>query len=135
MVNLDISPRFTKRVVLSTLARLYDPLGWISPVVVQGKILMQELWKQKLACDEELPPETSMNWKAFFQSLPKLSGVSIPRWNRYHPDNVVNELLGFADASTKAYAAVVYLRTIDPQGNVSVNLLASKTRVAPFDVV
>lgn len=37
----------------------------------------------------------------------------------------------FADASERAYAAVLYLRTISG-GNVSVSLLLAKTRVTPL---
>lgn len=33
----------TKRNILSLIARLYDPLGWLSPVIVIPKILIQEL--------------------------------------------------------------------------------------------
>ena len=40
------------------------------------------------------------------------------------------ELHGFSDASSKAYAAVVYLRSVHQNGKVEVSLVASKTRVA-----
>ena len=33
----------TKRSILSRIARLFDPLGWLGPVIVQAKILMQSL--------------------------------------------------------------------------------------------
>lgn len=35
--------KVTKRVILSEVARLYDPLGWLAPVVIIGKILIQKL--------------------------------------------------------------------------------------------
>jgi hypothetical protein len=45
-------------------------------------------------------------------------------------DKIV-ELHGFCDASNEAYAAVVYIKVIDENDKVKVNLLTSKTRVAP----
>ncbi|XP_015122549.1 uncharacterized protein LOC107044981 [Diachasma alloeum] len=39
----------TKRVVSSEIAQIFDPLGFIAPVVVKGKILLQDLWKLKYA--------------------------------------------------------------------------------------
>ncbi|CAB0045245.1 unnamed protein product [Trichogramma brassicae] len=36
----------TKRRILSEVARIYDPTGWIAPVVVRAKILLQYLWLQ-----------------------------------------------------------------------------------------
>ena len=38
-------------------------------------------------------------------------------------------LVGFSDASKKGYAAVLYIRVQDRDGEVTVNLVASKTRV------
>ena len=44
----------TKRVVISLIGRIYDPLGFLSPVTVRFKILMQELCKNKLGWDQLL---------------------------------------------------------------------------------
>ena len=40
--------------------------------------------------------------------------------------------MGFCDASTKGYAAVIYFRKETPPGDVQTVLLGSKTRVAPM---
>jgi len=37
----------TRCSILSFVAKLYDPLGWAAPVVIIGKILLQELWLLK----------------------------------------------------------------------------------------
>ncbi|XP_075162759.1 uncharacterized protein LOC142235390 [Haematobia irritans] len=44
----------TKRKVLSTVAQLFDPAGWIAPVVIRSKILMQQLWLEGLDWDDVL---------------------------------------------------------------------------------
>ena len=38
----------TKRKVLSLIARLYDPLGLLSSIVCQFKLIMQSLWVKEL---------------------------------------------------------------------------------------
>ncbi|GFW27431.1 hypothetical protein TNCV_2791811 [Trichonephila clavipes] len=49
--RINISPpnevRPTKRQLLSTIAKIYDPLGFLSPTTTQLKILMQDIWKEK----------------------------------------------------------------------------------------
>ncbi|XP_077280500.1 uncharacterized protein LOC143907531 [Temnothorax americanus] len=45
----------TKRRVLSETARFFDPLGWLAPVVIRAKILIQSAWLQKLDWDDLLP--------------------------------------------------------------------------------
>ena len=44
----------TKRVVLSFIARLFDPLGLVTPFVMTVKCLFQELWKFVVPWDEEV---------------------------------------------------------------------------------
>ena len=42
----------TKRVVLSFIARLFDPLGFVTLFVMLAKCLFQEIWKQGLTWDQ-----------------------------------------------------------------------------------
>ena len=52
----------TKRVILSDISRLYDPLAWLTPITVPDKILMQDLWILKCDWDSPLPDEVSDRW-------------------------------------------------------------------------
>ncbi|KAL7724362.1 hypothetical protein ACLKA6_005826 [Drosophila palustris] len=62
-VNFDIPVCIpTKRIILSTIARLFDPMGWLSPIVITAKMLMQVLWKTKLKWDDHVPTEVQKSW-------------------------------------------------------------------------
>lgn len=52
--------KITKRTILSEIARIFDPLGFISPVTVRAKIILQELWLAKVEWDDLLPSEMSI---------------------------------------------------------------------------
>ena len=72
-------------------------------------------------------------WNGFIKEIEALSEVRIPRCyflNEAKP--VQHQLHGFSHASEKAFAAVVYLRTLYTSGEVNLRLIASKTRVAPL---
>ncbi|GFV34267.1 integrase catalytic domain-containing protein [Trichonephila clavipes] len=56
-VKISDKVNFSKRDVLSEIARLYDPLGLIGPIVTKAKIFIQELWKIKLDWSVQLPPD------------------------------------------------------------------------------
>ncbi|XP_011859943.1 PREDICTED: uncharacterized protein LOC105557339 [Vollenhovia emeryi] len=118
--------------VLSTIAKLFDPLGWASPVIVTAKIFIQTLWSLRVDWDEVLPSSTQSRWAAIYQALSHLNEVTISHWTGQTFDSQRCELHGFAEASTVAYAACVYLRLISSSGEVTVKLLAEKSRVAPL---
>nr|XP_012145736.1 PREDICTED: uncharacterized protein LOC105663123 [Megachile rotundata] len=121
----------TKRSLLSRVARLFDPLGWLAPVVVLTKMLIQTTWLQQLEWDTPLAPTEATTWINILDDLPVLEAVKIPRWFiGFTPEGNV-ELHGFADASERAYGAVIYLRTVQ-NGKISVSLVQAKTRVAPL---
>ncbi|XP_070851548.1 uncharacterized protein [Drosophila suzukii] len=71
------------------------------------------------------------NWLKCREDLGTLQKFQLPRLVANEADNI--ELHGFSDASTKAYAAVVYSRVTNEDGSISVSLVAAKTRVAPLE--
>lgn len=124
------NPR-TKRSILSMIAKLFDPLGWVTPVIISAKIFMQTLWRLHLDWDDDLPPSSFDQWSSIYEALPQLNNIKIPRWTGLNVQVNTYELHGFSDASTGAYAAAVYLRSILRGGEISINLLAGKSKVAP----
>ncbi|CAK1597756.1 unnamed protein product [Parnassius mnemosyne] len=127
-----VSTPLTKRKVVADIARLFDPLGWISPVIISAKVIIQKLWMSGIEWDQELPDKLLQEWIAYRGSLIDLSGFTIPRWIYTRDNNERVELHGFSDASCHAYAAVVYLRVINNTGEIYTSLITSKTKVAPI---
>lgn len=127
----------TKRVVLSLLARIFDPLGFLGPFVVSIKIMFQEVWKLGLNWDQEVPGDIKKRFQKWIADLESLKELTIPRcyvsvsWLK----SKSFELHCFSDSSLKAYGAVVYLKTVEVDGTVSVALVLSKVRVSPLKPV
>ncbi|XP_029172968.1 uncharacterized protein LOC114941934 [Nylanderia fulva] len=134
-VKFNFPTALTKRSILSCIASLYDPLGWAAPVVINAKIILQELWLLHCDWDAPLPNELSQRWNAFASEFPQLESVRIPRWTGQSPDNLALEIHGFADASNRAYAAVVYLRVFHSLSEYRVSLIVAKSKVAPVKTV
>ena len=132
-VNLKHCPTtFTKRNVLSIIASIFDPLGLLGPVIILAKILMQELRKARLGWDEPLVPELLESWKGIYQELPLLNDMRVGRMILGRGKIRYIEIHGFSDASERAYAACVYVRSIKETGECSVHLVCSKSRVSPL---
>jgi hypothetical protein len=119
----------TKRQLLQTTARFYDPLGLFSPVSVVGKILFQETWCRGLQWEEILPHDLAVRWHVWTNSLPLLSGIHVPRWMGTSTGHDT-QIHVFCDASEKAYGAVLYLRSTSREA-ILVRLACSKNRLAP----
>lgn len=125
----------TKRSILSFIARFFDPLGWATPVIITAKILIQELWIRRYDWDSPLGEELTRPWEKYCAEFTQLKEIRIGRWTGMHPQNAAVELHGFADASNRAYAAVVYLRILRSLDEISVVLLTAKSKVAPIKTI
>lgn len=123
----------TKRQILSTVAKLFDPAGWISPVIIQAKMLLQQLWLEGTDWDDCVKPGTLIKWNEFLENLPLLANLKIPRWVNFAPSLSI-QMHGFCDASEKAYCAAVYIRIQNGSSTFS-NLLVSKGKVAPINPI
>ncbi|XP_063893017.1 uncharacterized protein LOC126056575 [Helicoverpa armigera] len=120
----------TKRSILSNLFKIFDPLGLLSPCVVQTKIILQQLWLEKLGWDDHIPEEISKAWDKFSESLSALMAIKIPRHVLCDEPTSI-ELHSFCDASQSAYGACVYARSINSGNIVTVRLLCAKSKIAP----
>ena len=100
----------------------------VTPVTVRAKILLQEVWLTKLTWDEPLPDTIKERWTAILADLRELPNIYIPRlyFPRSQTGTHIDNLFVFADASTKAYGAIVYLNSGD-----YISFAMSKNRVAP----
>ncbi|XP_015189529.1 PREDICTED: uncharacterized protein LOC107073404 [Polistes dominula] len=126
--------KWTKLSMLSQLAKFFDPLGWLSPTIIRAKILMQATWLLKISWDDPLPLKIADDWIRWLDGTKLLGKINISRRNHFSPDIEKLELHGFADASKEAYAAVLYLRII-VKNQVHIQLLTSKTKVAPIKIL
>ena len=132
LVKYVESLTLTKRSLLKFTAKLFDPLGFLSPYVIQLKLLFQKLCLDHRNWDDPLQGEARKRWKEIVSELPFLSRIRVPRYyfkSGFNASTV--QLHGFCDASSNAYAAVVYLRSTYDSGHVEVRIVTSKTRVAP----
>lgn len=121
----------TKRSILSDVSRLFDPFGWLSPVVIIAKIMILKLWLRRLDWDDEAPFDLVEEWTKYRKKITYLQSIRVPRWFQIMPRSKVIQLHGFADASMTSYAAVIYLRVVNEDDVVHVVMVASRTKVAP----
>lgn len=126
--------QWTKRKVLSQIGRIYDPNGPQSPITIIAKIIIQKLWKMVCDWDDPIDEPVLGQWTSFLINLMNITKISIPRWMGLKAI-WKSELHGFCDASESAYAAVVYIRTTRADGEITVRLAQSKTKVAPLKTV
>lgn len=125
----------TRRSILREVARIYDPLGVINPVVTKCKVFVQGLWQLKLGWDDPLPNSCIVSWLELRESLEHLRVLDIPRLvlNPFGTRSGM-QIHGFADASQLAYGAALYIRTSILNGESTVRLLCAKSKVAPIKV-
>ncbi|XP_043064470.1 uncharacterized protein LOC122320342 [Drosophila ficusphila] len=97
-IHAEVSLGSTKRIILSNIARLFDPLGLIAPVIVSAKLIIKDVTMAKqtqkdgfqvfLGWDGPVPEELALRWKAFRTSMQHIDCITIPRWLRFTTTNI-----------------------------------------------
>ena len=118
---------------MSDIAKTFDVLGWLSPVILVLKLLYRNLWERNLGWDQQVPEDLRLQHEQWRNELPLLAEIRLPRhyFNGRKPETI--SLHGFSDASKSAFSAVIYVRATYSSGPPTSALVLSKTRVAPLD--
>ncbi|XP_048734152.2 uncharacterized protein LOC125650167 [Ostrea edulis] len=122
---------FTQRGLLSTLNSLFDPMGFIAPLVITGRILARSICSTDAAWDDDLPDTYRHDWENWRQSLHSLSRFSVPRM--FMPGSLSKvdkpEIHIYSDASEKAIAAVAFVKDSETG---KYGFILGKTKLAPL---
>lgn len=113
----------TKKILLSQVARFYDPIGFAAAFIIGAKIGLQELWQIGLHWDDKLPCNVvqgnegaQRDWRWLVPpETPEAPGLCV-----------------FSDASQDAFGACAYIRQKTKQNTYEVDFVAAKSRVAPL---
>ena len=121
--------------LLSSIATVYDPLGFASSLLLPGREINQELCKLKLSWDDNLPEEIRLRWRKWREGLISLQEFRIPRC--FKPEGFGRvaqaELYHFADASQEhGCGTASYLRLINDQGKIHCSFVMGKSRLRPL---
>nr|XP_041630860.1 uncharacterized protein LOC121502108 [Drosophila kikkawai] len=122
----------TKREYSSLLMSTFDPLGFLCCLMITAKLLLREIWRQKIQWDEPLPEEIGRSFAAWRRQMDAVGQFRCPR--HYFGRGAVRtiKLHVFVDASQSAFAAVAYWRVMYEDGNVLASFVCAKTKCAPM---
>ncbi|XP_018395641.1 PREDICTED: uncharacterized protein LOC108774118 [Cyphomyrmex costatus] len=134
-VKLEGDEEDTKRRAVSKIARVFDPLGLVTPVLIVGKIVLQKIWRQNVEWDQRLPVDLMIEWKDYCSSLNHLNNLQVQSNISIHSQDAIFDVYGFGDASEMAYGACLYAVNTDQQGIIHSELICAKAKVAPLKTV
>ena len=126
----------TRRSVLANVARVFDPSGFLTPIILQAKLLMRESWSNPgLGWDDPLPDVLKSRWVDLLASMLRLQDLVIPR-SLWPMEEVVGlpSLVVFTDGSAMAFGAVAYIRWQLTGGSFWTRLVMAKGKIAPKGV-
>ena len=130
--NIQVNRRpLTKRKMLSIISSIYDPLGPVSPFVLEGMQLLQSLCNQHVLWDDVVGPELRKDWERWEQNLKDVEDIHISRCIKPRMFGKIAETSfhHFSDASEKGYGQCSYMRLVNDEGKIHCSLLAEKSRV------
>ena len=122
-----------ERNLLRLSASIFDPLGLISAVTVQLRILLQDICKLHLGWDTPLPQNLAKIWYELIEDLKHVRGISIPR---YYFSEVIDEAESCSfhvvgDALERAFSTTIYV-VMKVHSAYHPRLITNKPRIAPI---
>ncbi len=129
-VPASIPVKLTRRIVLSQVQKLYDPLGFITPVTLLAKVYLRETWALKVSWDDPLPSNLSQKWNLYFTQMYEIEKYEYDRC--LQPEDSTGEpmLVVLSDGSDLSYGFTAYIRWNLSKGGFCCRLIMAKSRIA-----
>ncbi|XP_038106443.1 uncharacterized protein LOC119766116 [Culex quinquefasciatus] len=127
----------TKRNILRCVMSLFDSQGILSHITIQGRMIIQDTWRNKTKWDDEVIEAIRIRWLRWTKLFKRVGEMKLHR--AYFPGFSAAEvgsveLHVFTDASEEAYACTAYFRVVI-NGKVYITLAMAKAKVAPLKVL
>ena len=115
-------PTPNKGGIRSVISSIYDPLGFVAPLILSAKAILRDVCRKGLDWDDRIPLEDLVRWQDWLKELPKLEQFAVECCLRsLNFDHIVScQLHNFSDASGEGYGAVAYLRVVNEARDVHV---------------
>ncbi|XP_078368252.1 uncharacterized protein LOC144652094 [Oculina patagonica] len=118
----------TRRGILSQLAKIYDPLGLVSPTTLCGKLIFRDICERKLPWDVPIPIDLDKRWRKWLCNLPET--LSVKRAVAPFRESIqFIQLHAFGDASSQGVCAAVYA-VVGQESGTTQGLITSKSRLS-----
>ena len=127
----------TRRGMLSTISSIFDPVGFLAPVLLEGKRILQDLCRENASWYDPVPDHLNIRWRNWRQDLSNLDNFEVQRCSKPDTFGVTEkiELHHFSDASATGYGECSYIRMINQLGKIHCSFVMGKARVAPLNHV
>ena len=124
----------TKRNVLKSIASIYHPIGFLQNIVINLKILFQEICLSQVGWDDITRGDLRINWDQIIGRLKIHKDLEFARYYfaQHISDPTIRIYLhGFSDASELAYASCIYLKYVTKMGSIGITFVTAKSRIVP----
>lgn len=123
--------------ILSVVSSVYDPLGFLAPLTLPAKLILQDLCRRSNGWDDQIPSALQEQWIKWLRDLDKVTAFKVDRCLKPSGFGQLThgQLHHFSDASESAYGTVTYLRMQNNCNSVHVSFMLEKARVAPLKQV
>ena len=129
----------TKRDLLSFIAGIYDPCGFVAPWCLEGRNYFQKINSPDIPWNSDLPTDLIEPVNKWVKSVVLLKRLKINRWtNPLGLSDCITEICIFCDSSTVGWGLTCYLRKsvkgATDKSQISVSFLISKSHVVPSNM-
>ena len=124
--DLDVVPeKLTRRDCVSKVSEIFDPLGWVDPIIGGMKIDMHELVSRKLNWDDQIPDDLKTIWVQNFETILELRHVTFNRAIVHHNAKSLEMHIG------QLICVAIYARFLLSDEGHSCQLVFARTKLVP----